>query len=191
MVMQAIETSSGLAQTNPMSMGIGGPEATDLSWYVTYTCPRHEKYVAHQLTERRIGSFLPLYTSVRCWKDRRKRLELPLFPGYVFVQMRERDRLEILRLPGVVQFVCFQGRPARVPIAEIEALRQGMSGSVVVQPHPFLKVGRRVRIVNGPLTGVEGIFVRRKDQVRIVISISLIHRSVALEIGEADVQPVS
>jgi transcription antitermination factor NusG len=165
--------------------------ATSLPWYVAYICPRHEKYVAQQLAQRNIGSFLPLYSSVRRWKDRRKRLELPLFPGYVFVQMTDRNRLDILRLPGVVQFVCFQGKPAAVSLAQIDALRRGMSGSVVVQPHPFLQAGRRVRIVNGPMAGVEGIFVRRKDQVRIVISISLIQRSVAMEIGEADVEPVS
>jgi transcription antitermination factor NusG len=166
-------------------------EAISLPWYVTYTCPRHEKYVAQQLAERNIGSFLPLYTSVRRWKDRRKRLELPLFPGYVFVQLTEGNRLDILRLPGVVQIVCFQGKPAAIPLTEIDALRRGMAGAVVVQPHPFLQAGRRVRIVNGPMAGVEGIFVRRKDQVRIVISISLIQRSVAMEIGEADVEPVS
>lgn len=180
----------------PVDLGFLGErvesfEVANLPWYVTYTCPRHEKYVAQQLAERKIGSFLPLYASVRRWKDRRKRLELPLFPGYVFVQMTDRNRLDILRLPGVVQIVCFQGKPAPVPLAEIDALRRGMTGSVVVQPHPFLQAGRRVRIVSGPMAGVEGIFVRRKDQVRVVISISLIQRSVAMEIGEADVEPVS
>jgi transcription antitermination factor NusG len=162
----------------------------DTPWYAAYTCPRHEKYVAQQLVERHIGSFLPLYSSVRRWKDRRKRLELPLFPSYVFVQMTERNRLDILRLPGVVQLVCFQGKPAAIAPAEIEALRRGTSGSVVVQPHPYLKEGRRVRIVSGPMTGTEGIFVRRKQQTRLVISISLIQRSVAMEISEADVEPV-
>lgn len=163
----------------------------DIPWYAAYTCPRHEKYVAQQLVNRHIGSFLPLYSSVRRWKDRRKRLELPLFPGYVFVQMTERNRLDILRLPGVVQLVCFQGKPAAIALAEIEALRRGTTGSVVVQPHPYLKEGRKVRIISGPMTGTEGIFVRRKHQTRLVISISLIQRSVAMEIGEADVEPVS
>lgn len=162
----------------------------DSPWYAAYTCPRHEKYVAQQLVNRRIGSFLPLYSSVRRWKDRRKRIDLPLFPGYVFVQMTERNRLDILRLPGVVQLVCFQGKPAAIAPAEIKALRRGTTGSVVVQPHPYLKEGRRVRIVSGPMTGTEGIFVRRKHQTRLVISISLIQRSVAMEIGEADVEPI-
>jgi transcription antitermination factor NusG len=160
-------------------------------WYAAYTCARHEKYVAQQLVQRHIGSFLPLYSSVRRWKDRRKRIDLPLFPGYVFVQMTERNRLDILRLPGVVQLVCFQGKPAAIAPGEIEALRRGTTGSVVVQPHPYLKEGRKVRIVSGPMTGTEGIFLRRKHQTRLVISISLIQRSVAMEIGEADVEPVS
>jgi transcription antitermination factor NusG len=162
----------------------------DAPWYAAYTCPRHEKYVAQQLVQRHIGSFLPLYSSVRRWKDRRKRIVLPLFPGYVFVQMTERNRLDILRLPGVVQLVSFQGKPAAIAPVEIEALRRGTTGSVVVQPHPYLKEGRRVRIVNGPMAGTEGIYVRRKREMRLVISISLIQRSVAMEIGEADVEPV-
>jgi transcription antitermination factor NusG len=162
----------------------GGP------WYAVYTCPRHEKYVAQQLIRRHIGSFLPLYSSVRRWKDRRKRIDLPLFPGYVFVQMTERNRLDILRLPGVVQLVCFQGSPAAIAPAEIEALQHGSTGSLVVRPHPYLREGRRVRIISGPMVGTEGIYIRRKQQTRLVISISLIQRSVAMEIGEADVEPI-
>lgn len=169
----------------------GDSACTDVPWYAAYTCPRHEKYVAQQLVRREIGSFLPLYSSVRRWKDRRKRVYLPLFPGYVFVQMTERNRLDILRLPGVVQLVCFQGKPATIAPAEIDALRRGTTGSVVVQPHPYLREGRRVRIINGPMTGTEGIFVRRKHQTRLVISISLIQRSVAMEISEADVEAIS
>lgn len=163
----------------------------DIPWYAAYTCPRHEKNVAEQLIKRQIGSFLPLYSSVRRWKDRRKRIDLPLFPGYVFVQMTARNRLDILRLPGVVQLVCFQGMPAAIAPAEIDALRRGTTGAVVVQPHPYLKEGRKVRIINGPMAGTEGIFVRRKQQTRLVISISLIQRSVAMEISEADVEAIS
>jgi transcription antitermination factor NusG len=164
---------------------------SDNPWYAAYTCPRHEKYVAQQLVNRQIGSFLPLYSSVRRWKDRRRRIDLPLFPSYVFVQMMERNRLDILRIPGVVQLVCFQGKPAAIASAEIEALRRGSTGSVVVQPHPYLKEGRRVRIISGPMAGTEGIYIRRKQQTRLVISISLIQRAVAMEIGEADVEPIS
>lgn len=174
----------------PQLSGDCGFEQPEIPWYAAYTCPRHEKYVAQQLVQRHIGAFLPLYSSVRRWKDRRKRLELPLFPSYVFVQMTEGNRIDILRLPGVVQFVCFQGKPAAIAPAEIEALRRGATGSVVVQPHPYLKEGRKIRIVSGPMIGTEGIFVRRKHQTRLVISISLIQRSVAMEISEAEVEAV-
>ena len=166
------------------SAGIEGP------WYVTCTSPRHEKRVSQQLQERGIASFLPLYASVRRWKDRRKVLELPLFPGYVFVQMNPRNRLDLLRLPGVLGLICFQGKPAEVARIEIDNLRQGLSDRSLVQPHPFLSSGRRVRIRSGPMTGVEGIFVRKRDQTRVVLSISLIQRSVSVEIDEADVEPI-
>ena len=151
-------------------------------WYVTYTIPRHEKNVARQLEERGIGSFLPLYKSIRRWKDRKKDLELPLFPGYVFVQIRLDDRLELLRVPGVVHLVSFQGKPAAVSSVEIETLRLGLVGCSALKPHPYLKVGRKVRVRSGPMTGVEGIFVRKKDCARVVLSISLIERSVAMEV---------
>jgi len=142
------------------------------------------------MAERQIECFLPMYSSLRRWKDRTKRLELPLFPGYIFVQMTAQNRVQILSLPGVVQFVRFQGRPAPVPTSELEALRQGTSKSMVVQPHPYLQAGRKVRIISGSMAGVEGIFLRRKDQSRVIISISLIQRSVSVEIGEAEVEPL-
>lgn len=184
--------TAGVDAGNEQAMTIGClSDVTVLPWYVAYTCPRHEKHVVQQLQQRHIGSFLPLYTSMRRWKDRRKQLDLPLFPGYVFVQMTDENRLSILRLPGIVQLVSFQGKPAPVSTMEIEALRRGTAGSVVLRPHPFLRAGRRVRIVSGPMASVEGIFLRRKDQVRVVISISLIQRSVSVEIDEADVEVIS
>jgi transcription antitermination factor NusG len=163
----------------------------ELPWYVAYARPRHEKHIARQLAERGVGSFVPLYTSVRRWKDRRKRLELPLFPGYVFVQIALQCKLDLLRLPGVVDLVRFQGRPVPVLSGEIESLRQGLSGACLVHPHPYLQAGRKVRIRGGVLQGVEGIFVRRRGQTRIVLSVSLIQRSVAIEIEEADLEPLS
>jgi transcription antitermination factor NusG len=104
--------------------------------------------------------------------------------------MNPRNRLDLLRLPGVLGLICFQGKPAEVARIEIDNLRQGLSGRSRVQPHPFLSSGRRVRIRGGPMTGVEGIFVRKRDQTRVVLSISLIQRSVSVEIDEADVEPI-
>jgi len=166
-------------------------EPSNLPWYVTYTCPRHEKHVARQFERRGISFFLPLYKSMRRWKDRKKQIELPLFPGYVFVQMNSEHRADLLRVPGVVHLVTFQGKPVPVAGAEFDTLRQGLLGSSVLRPHPYLKAGRKVRIRNGSMAGIEGIFVRRKDRARVVLSISLIARSVAMEIDETDVEPIS
>jgi len=157
-------------------------------WYAAYTSPRHEKWVAGQMDDNRIECFLPTYRSVRRWKDRRKQLDLPLFPGYVFVRIPLKDRLQVLRLPGVVQLVSFQGKPAPLPQREIDALRHGTLAHAELAPHPYLKVGRRVRICSGPMMGVEGILTRRKDSFRVVIAIELIMRSVALEVDIADVE---
>jgi len=159
-------------------------------WYAVYTCPRHEKSVALQMQRQHVPSFLPLYKSVRRWKDRRKQLELPLFPGYVFVQIALKDRLRVLQTTGVVQLVSVNGKPAMLPDSEIDDLRNGLMANVCAEFHPYLSVGRRVRVHNGPLAGLEGILVRRKDKFRIVLSIHLIKRSVALEVSETDIEPV-
>ncbi len=160
----------------------------DARWYAAYTSPRHEKWVAGQMNDHCIESFLPTYKSVRRWKDRRKELELPLFPSYVFVRIALKNRLEVLRLPGVVQFVTFQGKPAALPESDIEALRNGREANAALAPHPYLTTGRRVRVRNGAMAGVEGILTRRKDSFRVVIAIELIMRSVALEVDAADVE---
>jgi len=165
-------------------------EYVELRWYAAYTSPRHEKKVAQQMEGNRIQSFLPLYRSVRRWKDRSKELDLPLFPGYIFVRIALRDRLQVLQVPGVVQLVSFSGKPAVVPDAEIDALSRGLAGGLHAQPHPYLKVGKRVRVHSGPMSGVEGVLVRRKDKFRIVLSIHLIQRSVAVEVDESEVEPV-
>jgi len=159
-------------------------------WYAAYTCTRHEKRVAQQLDERQVENFLPLYRSVRRWKDRRKELQLALFPSYVFVRMDLKDRVRVLQLPGVVNFVSFGGVPAPLVDSEIEGLRNGLTNDGRVESHPYLAEGRRVRIVDGPFNGVEGIVVRRKDKLRVVLSISLIQRSVAIEVSETDIAPI-
>jgi transcription antitermination factor NusG len=164
---------------------------SSLAWYAAHTCSRHEKKIARQLQERGIEHFLPLFRSVRRWKDRKKELQLVLFPGYIFVRMDLSDRLQVLQLPGVVRFVSFNSLPAPLPAADIEALRNGLAQNLCAEHHPYLRVGRRVKVVYGPLSGAEGIFVRRRNESRLVVSIDAIMRSVALEIDEADVVPLS
>jgi len=157
-------------------------------WYALYTYARHEKRVAEQIERRQLSCFLPSYRCVRRWKDRRKELELALFPGYVFVHMSLSNRLKVLQVPGAVRLVSFQGQPASVPAEEIEALRNRLSGSAKVEPHPYFRAGRRVRVRSGPFQGLEGVIVRRKDRCRLVFSIDLIQRSLAIEVDEADLE---
>lgn len=165
-------------------------EYLELRWYAAHTNPRHEKAIQQSMEGCCIECFLPLYKSIRRWKDRCKQLELPLFPGYIFVRIPLKDRLAVLRIPGVVQLVSFQSRPARLPDAEIEVLRNGLQRGSGFEPHPYLTVGKRVRISNGPFFGMEGILVRRKEKFRVVLSIHLIQRSVAIEVDESDVKPL-
>jgi transcriptional antiterminator NusG len=157
-------------------------------WYAVYTCSRHEKQVSRQLHERQINCFLPTYQSVRRWKDRRKEVEFPLFPGYLFVQVREAERLRVLQVSGVVDLVSFNGRPAPLDDNEIESLRSGIASGICTEPHPYLKAGRRVRVKYGPLAGIEGFLIRHKDKYRVVISIDLIMRSIAAEVQVADLE---
>jgi len=171
--------------------GANDQDKAGQNWYALYTCPRHEKSVAYQIEQRSISCFLPLYRSVRRWKDRRKELELALFPGYVFVHLAMADRLRVLQLPSAVRLVSFNGQPAVLPEAEIEGLRERLSRGVRLEPHPYLQVGRRVRVCAGPMQGLEGIIVRRKEGCRVVFSLDLIMRSVAVEVDESDVEPMT
>jgi len=153
-----------------------------------YTCPHREKLVAEQIKRRSVPCFLPVYRSVRRWKDRRKELQLALFPGYVFVQMALEKKLKVLEIPGAVRLVSFNGQPAPLPASEIEMLKNRLSGAGGVEPHPYLRAGRRVRVRSGAMEGLEGIVVRRKERCRVVFSINLLQRSVAVEVDEADLE---
>ncbi len=159
-------------------------------WYALYTCANHEKCVATELKARAVEHFLPLYNSVRCWKDRRVTLDFPLFPGYVFVRTALVHRLRVLQVPSVVRLVGFNAQPSALPDEEIEGLKKGLACGVRAEPHPFLIVGRRVRVKGGPLEGLEGIVIRRKNLLRLVISLDLIHRAAAIEIEAADLERV-
>ncbi|PYX59077.1 MAG: NusG-like protein [Acidobacteria bacterium] len=158
-------------------------------WYAAYTRAQHEKTVAAELGMREVEHFLPLYSSVRRWKDRRVTLETPLFAGYVFVRLALRDRLRVLQVPSVVRLVGFNGQPAALPDSEMEIMRSGLSPSSGAEPHPFLTVGRHVRITGGPFAGLEGVLRRRKSGARVIVSLGLIQRSVAVDVDIADVRP--
>jgi transcription antitermination factor NusG len=163
---------------------------TETRWYAAYTRSRHEKSVAEKLTRKSVETFVPLYETVRRWKNGEHRVQLPLFGGYAFVRISLRDRLQVLQVPGIVRLIEFNGMPIPLPEREIEQLRQALTCGTKAEPHPFLTAGRRVRITAGPLTGYEGILVRRQGTPRVVLSISLIQRSIFLEIEADSLEPI-
>ena len=176
---------SAVQQAIPQPLRV---ECAEAKWYAAYTWARHEKCVAEQMRQRRISSFLPLYRAIHRWKDRHKEVEMALFPGYVFVQLLLKDKVRALEIPGVVHIVSARGVPVPLADHEIDSLRRGVNGGVKMEPHPYLQAGRRVRVRSGPMAGLEGVLLRRKDGLRLVVSIELLMRAVAVEIDEADVE---
>lgn len=154
---------------------------TEPRWYAAYTSANCEKKVAEQLCRRGVEQFLPLYRAEHRWKDRYVHLHLPLFPGYVFVHLALRDRFQALQVPNLVRLIGFGAHPAVLPQQDIDALRRGLDGGLRAQPHPYLTIGKRVRIRSGPLEGLEGILQRRKGNFRVVLSVDLILRSISVE----------
>src|SRR5213080_1021264 len=152
--MDGVTTITATTEITSMAAAIALPAAAtgerECFWYAACTRSRHEKSIVRQLEERGIEYFLPVYRSVRRWKDRRKELDLVLFPGYVFVRLSTAERLRVLQLPGVVCFVSFNGQPAAVPGADIEALRNALIQGVRAEHHPYLNVGQRVKVADGP-----------------------------------------
>jgi transcription antitermination factor NusG len=159
-------------------------------WYAVYTRANHEKTVAEQLANRCIEHFLPLYSTVRRWKDRRVQLERPLFPGYVFVQVALQEKLRVLEIPSVARLVGFDGHPTPLPELEITQIRKFLALGYLAEPHSYLRTGDRVRVVSGPLQGMEGILLKKRSTYRFVISIDLIMRSVSVQIDPRDLQPI-
>jgi transcription antitermination factor NusG len=158
------------------------------SWYALYTRHQHEKCVQQVLTGKGIESFLPLYTAAHHWKDRVKRVSLPLFPCYIFIRGPLVHWLPVLSTPGVHAVVGCGGHPATISNAEIDAVRMVVESPLNAEPHPFLKCGDRVRVMAGPLRGLEGLLIRKKNWCKLLISIEMLQRSVAVEVDAAMVQ---
>ena len=159
-------------------------------WYALHTRHQHEKCVHRILTGKGLEAFLPLYATAHHWKDRVKRVSLPLFPCYVFLRGPLVHWLPVLTTPGVHNVVGFGGEPASISSAEIEAIRMVVESSVKAEPHPFLKCGDRVRVTAGPLRGLEGILLRKKNWCKLLLSVEMLQRSVAVEIDVAMVQRI-
>ncbi|PYS31289.1 MAG: antitermination protein NusG [Acidobacteria bacterium] len=161
-----------------------------MPWYAIYTRPRHEKQVYEDLKNRNIEAFLPIYKVRRRWSDRYKIIEEPLFKNYLFVNVEyERRYHDTLRPYGAVAFVTFDGKPAQIPEPEIEAIRRLVTSELPYNPHPYLKIGRRVRVRSGPLEDCEGILIRKKGLTRLVLSIHLLQQSVSAEVDADSVEP--
>ena len=172
------------------SIGSENEPANRLHWYTVWSRSRHEKMVACALTNVRVTTFLPLVTEMHRWSDRRKSVDVPLFPGYVFVQIPNSPeaRLRVLKTSGVVQFV--GNRQGAVPIddKEISDVRTVSQQRINCGPYPFLQVGQRVRIRSGALAGIEGVLVSHDSASKLVISIQLIQRSLAVSLHNIDVE---
>ena len=159
-------------------------------WYAVQTRPKHEKKVAAELKEKSVNAYLPLLAQIHRWSDRRKLVETPLFPGYLFVRahLEPEFRVSVLRVWGVVNFVGSQREAIPIPDSEIESIQSLLSSKIPLSPYPFLKVGQRVRVRGGALDGLEGILLTN-DGKRLVVSVGAIHRSLSIAIEGYDVEP--
>ena len=161
------------------------------AWWAIYTRHHHEKTVAEMLSAKGFEVFLPLYESTRHWKDRSKKLTLPIFPCYVFLRGGLHHRLQVVSTPGVHMVVSRGEQVALIPEEEIQVIRKTVEGPFCVEPHPFLKCGERVRVIRGCLKDVEGILLRKKNLFRLVLSVDMVAQSVAVEIDASDIEPIA
>ncbi|HEV2381477.1 MAG TPA: UpxY family transcription antiterminator [Terriglobia bacterium] len=164
-----------------------------LPWYALYTRHQHERAIATMLSSKGFEIFLPLHSAVHHWKDRRKAVLLPIFPCYVFLRLQGGGdrRFQVVSTPGVYSFVGAGGHPATIPQPEIDAIRRTVETRLGIEPHPFLKSGDWVRVTSGPLEGIEGMLVRQKSLCRLVLSVELLQKSVAVEVGAETVERIT
>ena len=156
--------------------------SNNYDWHALYTRHQHEKSIARLLSSTGHEVFLPTYAATRRSCERTKRLNLPLFPCYVFIRGGLDRRIEILTTPGIFAIVAWGGKPAIVPDEQIAVVRKMVEGSFPVEPYPYLECGDRVRVASGPLRGLEGILIRKKNLFRLIVSFEMLGRSAAVEI---------
>ena len=167
--------------------------SSDALWYAVYTIVRHEKTVNASLSNKGIETFLPLREVLTQWKDRRKKVQLPLFPGYIFVRILEKDTcsiLNILNTRGVVKILSSNGSYEPVPAQQIDSIRLLLDKNIEFDPYEYYVRGKEVVVINGPLQGVNGKILEKKGQNRLIVSIDIIKRSVSVEVDPADIELV-
>lgn len=158
------------------------------NWYAVYTCVRHEKKVSSQLQQRGIEIFLPTYRARHQWQDRRVTVDLPLFPGYVFVRISADERLSVLTAAGVVRIVGVGGVPVPLPETDIEAIKQYITLTLPAEPYNAAVRGRRAYVTRGPLQGCRGTVLRRKGTMRLVLTLALVNSSIVVEVAAEDIE---
>ena len=161
------------------------------AWWAVYTRHQHEKTLAEMLSMKGFEVFLPLYESTRRWKDRKKVISLPLFPCYLFIRGHVKRKLQILTTPGVHMILHNGQEAAVIPEREIEAIQRVVNGQCQVEPHPYLQCGMKVQVSQGPMEGVQGILVRKKNLCRLVLSVDMLAKSVAVEVDASNVVPLT
>jgi transcription termination/antitermination protein NusG len=163
--------------------------SAETQWYAIWTRSRHEKAVRDQLERKSIEVFLPTIAKWSRWKDRKKKVEWPLFPGYCFARFDAANRLPVLTCDGVVQIVGNEGTPSSIPAEEVEGIRQLVDSELSYDPCPLVKEGEMVKVVSGPLKGVAGRLIRKGAHARLMLSVDLIGQAVSVEVDAADVRP--
>jgi transcription antitermination factor NusG len=158
-------------------------------WFAVWTRSRHEQVVREQLDQKRVEAFLPTITRWSRWKDRKKKIDWPLFPGYCFAKFDPEDALSILKCTGVVNIVSFEGRPAPIPAYALESIRVLIGSELQFDPCPMIHEGMMVEVTHGPLKGVVGRLMRKDaPKARLILSVDLIGQAVSVEVDAADVK---
>jgi transcription antitermination factor NusG len=165
-----------------------GPDPQLAEWHAIWTRSRHEQVVREQLEQKGLEAFLPTVTRWSRWKDRKKRIDWPLFPGYCFARFPSTGRLPVLKCTGVVNIISFDGMPAPIPASEIESIRRLIETDLQFDPCPLIREGMMVEVVHGPLKGVVGRLVRKGAHARLVLAVELIGQGVSVEVDAADVR---
>ncbi len=179
--------------TSRMQDSVSDETGSEICWYAVYVKSRHEFKVRELLEKATIEVFLPTVERLRRWKDRKKKVTFPLFPGYLFVHTpsSKPDLLAVLKTHGVVRFIgVHPGVPLPVPDVQIESLQKLVASREDLEPYPYLQKGQLVRIVSGPLAGVEGILEKRQGQHLLVLSIDILQQGASVKIDALDVEPV-
>ena len=177
------------AASEPLSETLSVPALSDVAWYAIWTRSRHEQLVREQLERKQVEAFLPTITRWSRWKDRKKKIDWPLFPGYCFARFDPRDKLAVLKCVGVVNIISFESELAAIPDAEIDGIRRLVESDLAYDPCPMIHEGDMVEVRHGPLKGVSGRLVRKGTHARLVLSVEMIGQAVSVEVDAADVRP--